>query len=185
MGGFATRPRGRRATPLERAGPLVGGRAAPTFAGRSTLLPCSGPRYIADALTRPVAARLPARRQLALRINVEPCAGPTVDAVLLGYARVSTDDQNPAHQMDAHTRTGVAQDDVFTTTRGAGSQSGPGWQKPTEGGWTPLAPTSTASALLAAEPGERRPAPSRSTRESRPRTSPRPEPLSLSCGPRA
>src|SRR5450759_392198 len=47
---------------------------------------------IADALTRPAAARLPARRQLALRINVDrPCAGPTVDAVLLGHVRGSTD----------------------------------------------------------------------------------------------
>src|SRR4051812_35221097 len=32
--------------------------------------------------------------------------------VLIGYARVSTPDQNPAHQIDALTRAGVAETDV-------------------------------------------------------------------------
>lgn len=33
--------------------------------------------------------------------------------MLLGYARVSTDEQNPAHQFDALTRSGVAPDGVY------------------------------------------------------------------------
>ncbi|WP_219420291.1 recombinase family protein [Pseudonocardia nigra] len=32
--------------------------------------------------------------------------------MLIGYARVSTAEQNPAHQIDALTRAGVAPDDV-------------------------------------------------------------------------
>jgi DNA invertase Pin-like site-specific DNA recombinase len=32
--------------------------------------------------------------------------------VLIGYARVSTAEQNPAHQIDALTRAGVAPDDI-------------------------------------------------------------------------
>lgn len=32
--------------------------------------------------------------------------------MLIGYARVSTGDQNPAHQIDALTRSGVANDDI-------------------------------------------------------------------------
>src|SRR5674536_315233 len=76
MGGLAVRRGGGRLTP------------APRRQGAAD----ASENPIADALTRPAAARLPARRQLALRINVDrPCAGPTVDAVLLGYVRVSTD----------------------------------------------------------------------------------------------
>jgi len=35
------------------------------------------------------------------------------DAVLFGYARVSTADQNPDHQIDALRRAGVANDDIY------------------------------------------------------------------------
>jgi hypothetical protein len=34
------------------------------------------------------------------------------DAVLLGYARVSTPDQNPDHQVDALRRAGVGEKDI-------------------------------------------------------------------------
>jgi len=35
------------------------------------------------------------------------------DGVLFGYARVSTADQNPDHQIDALLRAGVAQDAIY------------------------------------------------------------------------
>src|SRR5674536_201978 len=132
MGGLAVRRGGGRLTP------------APRRQGAAD----ASENPIADALTRPAAARLPARRQLALRINVDrPCAGPTFDAVLLGHVRGSTDTRTRPIRWTPAPAPASPRMTSSPTTRGAGSQSGPGWQKPTEGGWTPLAPTSTASAL--------------------------------------
>lgn len=36
------------------------------------------------------------------------------DAMLIGYVRLSTVDQNPAHQVDALMRSGVAEGDIYT-----------------------------------------------------------------------
>ena len=44
----------------------------------------------------------------------------TVTSVLIGYGRVSTAEQNPAHQIDALTRAGAAERDIhFDTASGA------------------------------------------------------------------
>lgn len=45
--------------------------------------------------------------------------------MLLGYARVSTADQNPDHQVDALTRAGVAADDVYVDHAGGAKASRP------------------------------------------------------------
>lgn len=42
-----------------------------------------------------------------------PCI---VGAVLIGYARVSTAEQNPAHQVDALARAGVAAGEIYVDT---------------------------------------------------------------------
>jgi len=45
--------------------------------------------------------------------------------MLLGYARVSTDEQNPAHQLDALSRAGVAADDVYLDRASGANASRP------------------------------------------------------------
>jgi DNA invertase Pin-like site-specific DNA recombinase len=54
------------------------------------------------------------RRELASRIYDEyPCRSGIFDTVLFGYARVSTAEQNPDHQIDALIRAGVAAKDIY------------------------------------------------------------------------
>ena len=45
--------------------------------------------------------------------------------MLLGYARISTSDQNPDHQIDALTRAGVATTDVYLDTASGAKASRP------------------------------------------------------------
>jgi len=46
--------------------------------------------------------------------------------VLLGYARVSTADQNPDHQVDALRRAGVAEKDIYVDHASGAKASRPG-----------------------------------------------------------
>jgi DNA invertase Pin-like site-specific DNA recombinase len=48
-----------------------------------------------------------------------------IDAVLIGYARVSAADQNPYHQIDALRRAGVALDDVYVDVASGAKASRP------------------------------------------------------------
>jgi DNA invertase Pin-like site-specific DNA recombinase len=45
--------------------------------------------------------------------------------VLIGYARVSTAEQNPAHQVDALARAGVAASDIYVDTASGARASRP------------------------------------------------------------
>jgi hypothetical protein len=45
--------------------------------------------------------------------------------MLFGYARVSTADQNPAHQIDALTRAGVERNDIYLDTASGAKASRP------------------------------------------------------------
>ncbi|MGH7732261.1 MAG: recombinase family protein, partial [Gemmatimonadales bacterium] len=45
--------------------------------------------------------------------------------MLIGYARVSTADQNPAHQIDALLRADVAEGDIHTDTASGAKASRP------------------------------------------------------------
>lgn len=49
----------------------------------------------------------------------------TFDAMLIGYARVSTPEQNPAHQVDALLRAGVAERDIHVDVAGGAKASRP------------------------------------------------------------
>ena len=54
------------------------------------------------------------RRELASRIYDEYPGGSGIfDTVLFGYARVSTAEQNPDHQVDALLHAGVAAKDIY------------------------------------------------------------------------
>ena len=67
---------------------------------------------------RQLAAHHPTQRESTSRTRVEKLRRtdrpiPYFRHVLFGYARVSTADQNPDHQMDALQRAGVARDDIY------------------------------------------------------------------------
>lgn len=51
--------------------------------------------------------------------------GDTVRLVLIGYGRISTAEQNPAHQLDALVRAGVAERDVHIDTASGAKSSRP------------------------------------------------------------
>src|SRR5260370_29688465 len=55
----------------------------------------------------------------------ETCRSAIVGTVLIGYARVSTAEQNPAHQVDALARAGVAAGDIYVDTASGAKASRP------------------------------------------------------------
>jgi DNA invertase Pin-like site-specific DNA recombinase len=66
------------------------------------------------------------RRQPAPENNAgKPSPDAIVGTVLIGYARVSTAEQNPAHQVDALVRAGVAKDDIYVDTASGAKASRP------------------------------------------------------------
>jgi hypothetical protein len=55
----------------------------------------------------------------------KPPASTIVDAVLIGYARVLTAEQNPVHQVDALRRAGVGEGDIHVDTASGAKASRP------------------------------------------------------------